>query len=221
MSDKHLVDVVALVNQHQPALVAKDRARVNDIIAQLVEHRAPMGGQWQQLAYIALGNGEVTLARKAMDILVEVSGGGPRALFDKANFLALAGHWRDADALLRELAETVPDPVTNAYSRGTAALNLGNREDARRHLEKVTQLQPQSGFGWFTLSTTVNFAKEPALAQSLIAAESVVERAPLVDHTLPSAFRCHCCSSACLNWAPVRDVVHRLFTKGRTALAWA
>ncbi len=71
MTDRDLVNVVTLVNQIAPALARNDRAALNDILGQLIARRAPMGGQLLQIAYIAAGNGELTLARKAMDLLVE------------------------------------------------------------------------------------------------------------------------------------------------------
>ena len=136
-----------------------------------------MGGQWQQMAYLAAGNGELALAREAIDLLVEASGGGPEALYTKGGLLALLGDWRAADALLRTLPEDVPDPAGNAYSRGTAALNLGKADEARRHLEQATLLQPQSGVAWLALSMSADFSREPVLADRLIAAGRGMEGA--------------------------------------------
>lgn len=171
MADQNLVSVASLVAELQPALERNDRARVNQIIGQLIALHAPMGGQWQQLAYIAAGNGELSLARQAMDELVAGLGGDAMAKFQKAATLALLGLWREADALLQTLPESVPDPVSNAYCHGTAALNLGRLDDARAHLERVTQLQPRSGLAWFSLALATDLSGEPALADRLIAAE--------------------------------------------------
>ena len=136
-----------------------------------------MGGQWQQMAYLAAGNGELALAREAIDLLVEASGGGPEALYTKGGLLALLGDWRAADALLRTLPEDVPDPAGNAYSRGTAALNLGKADEARRHLEQATLLLPQSGVAWLALSMSADLSREPVLADRLIAAARGMEGA--------------------------------------------
>jgi len=136
-----------------------------------------MGGQWQQMAYVAAGNGELTLAREAIDLLVEASGGGPEALYTKGGLLALLGDWRAADALVRTLPEDVPDPASNAYSRGMAALNLGKADEARRHLEQATLLLPQSGVAWLALSMSADLSREPVLADRLIAAARGMEGA--------------------------------------------
>jgi hypothetical protein len=178
MTDRDLATVVTLVNQLGPALQRGDREKTNHIVGQLVALRAPMGGQWQQLAYVAAGNGELTLARKAMDLLVAALGGGHAAEFQKAAFLATMGAKRDADALLRTLPETVPNPATNAYIRGISALGLGHAEEARRHLERATRMLPHSGLAWLSLAMTVDLSREPELADRLIAAGRGMTGAP-------------------------------------------
>jgi len=181
MTDPALGNGIALVGQLGPALERGDRAKVNHIIEQLVLLRAPMGGQWRQLAYIAFGYGELSLARKAMDMLVEAAGRGFAVQLQKMEFLALMEAWQDADAILRALPDTVPDPIGNAYNRGKMALNLGRPDEARRYLDQVARARPQSGFAWFSLAMTVNFAREPELAERLIAAERGMAHAPAME----------------------------------------
>ena len=180
MADK-LPAVLALLDQLQPAIQRRDRAKQVEIVRQLIERRAAMGGQWQQIALLAAGNGELSLARQAIDLLVEALGGGPTAQYQKAALLALLGDWQGADPLLQALPETLPDAAANAYSRGVAALNCGRREEAREALERATLIQPQSGRPWLALSMAVDFAREPALAERLLAAERGMEGAPLAE----------------------------------------
>jgi thioredoxin-like negative regulator of GroEL len=168
---------LVLLNQLQPALQRRDRARQVDIVRRLVELHAPMGAQWQRLFYVALGNGEIGLARQAIDLLVEAAGGGAKAQFHKVTLLTVMGAWRDADALLQILPEDVPDPATHAYMRGLAALNLGKPEEARPHLERATQLQPQNGAAWLALAMSADLSREPALADRIIAAGRIMKNA--------------------------------------------
>lgn len=181
MSDRDLAEVLALVDRLGPALERNDRVQLNEVVAGLVALRAPMGEQWQQLAMIAAGNGEMALSRKAIDLLVESLGGGPMAQYRKVTFLALMDQWRESDALLQTLPEGVPDTVSNAYSRGACALNLGRLDEARAYLEKVTRLRPQSGYAWFSLSMAANLGRAPDIADRLIAAEPGMERADLTE----------------------------------------
>jgi len=177
MSDRDMPAVLQLLEQLKPALEPLNRAKLKAIVEELVAHRAPMGGQWQVLAQVLADVGELALARAAIDLFVEVSGSTHAALYRKAAFLAHAGSWREADTLLRALPETVPDPVANAYSRGVAALNLGRRDEARRHFERVTAARPHAGSAWLGLAMATDLAREPAIVDRLAAAGHSMERA--------------------------------------------
>jgi hypothetical protein len=180
MADSELVNVVALVDQIQPALQRNDRAKVNGIVAQLIAQRAPMGDQWQQLALIAAGYGEHRMASEAIDMFVDHWGGRPSAQFKKVSVLSLLNKWDEAHALLQTIPEGVPDTASHIYRRGTAALNLGNIQEARGHFERLTRMRPQSGFTWLSLSMAVDFSQEPELAERLAAgARSMDGSAPL------------------------------------------
>jgi tetratricopeptide (TPR) repeat protein len=136
-----------------------------------------MGPQWQQLAHIAADHGELTLARQAMDLFVEASGADPLARYQLAGLLAQGGAMREAHALLCALPEDVPDPAVNAYSRGAAALALGRMEEARALLERAARLRPDLGQAWLPLSTLIDFADEPEMAELMLAVEPVIEKA--------------------------------------------
>ena len=133
--------------------------------------RASMGEQWPQLAHVAAINGELSLACEAIDLFVSASGGDPAAQYQKAVLLAQAGMVREADALLSRLPEDAPNPVASAFTRGTMALMLGRRDDARHYLERVVRMQPQSGSTWLALAQSADLACEPELADRIIAAE--------------------------------------------------
>jgi len=177
MADRDLTAVLNLVEQLQPALDRLDRAKLVEIVGQLAAQRAPMGGQWQSLARIAARLGELSLARIAIDLYVDASGGTDAARYEKATLLAETGALTAAYALLRSLPETVPDPVSNAYSRGVTAINLGRPEEARPLLDQVTRARPDIGSPWLLLAMAADLARDSELAERIIAAEPAVERA--------------------------------------------
>jgi hypothetical protein len=172
-----LTAALQIVAQIQPALARQDYARLRSAIGELVALRAPLGEQWQALAQLAADIGEIVLARAAIDLFVESAGATDAALYQKTALLARAELWREADALLQTLPESVPDPLANAYSRGIAALNLGRSDEARGRLEQVLAALPQSGTAWLALSMATDLASEPALAERLVAAERGMDRA--------------------------------------------
>ena len=133
--------------------------------------RAPMGEQWRALANLVHNHGEITLAGKAMDLFVEAQGGTALAQYEKASLLERSGALREAYKLMSALPPDLPNPTVNAYGRGTSALFLGDAKEARSQLERAVQLQPQSGAAWLSLAMTANLAKEPTVADRIIAAE--------------------------------------------------
>jgi hypothetical protein len=181
---RNLAAALALLEQLKPAFERRNRARLHDIVGQLVALRAPLGGQWQQLAQIAVEIGELRMARRAIDLFVEGADGDPAAQYRKAGLLSQVGAWDEAHALLRTLAADVPDPVSHAFSRGTSAMYLGDVAEAREQLEYATRLRPQLGSAWQALGTLVDYADEPELAERLIALEPTMERAPSIERAL-------------------------------------
>lgn len=177
MADRTLTAVLQLVEQLQPALERRDRAKQIDLIRRLVELRAPMGSQWQELARIAANQGELTLSRAAIDLFVEASDDRPAAQYRKAMLLTETGFLRDAEAELRALPEDVPSPLAGAFTRGTTLLLLGETDEARGYLERVAQNQPKSGSTWLALAQSVDLASDTALGDRIIAAERGMDAA--------------------------------------------
>jgi len=184
MADRDLVNVLTLVDRIGPALERRDRETLCDIIAKLVALRAPMGEQWEQLAYLSTEIGEFGLARKAADLFAEASGGGDAGTYRKAALLFDFGFVGEADALLRSIPDNLPDPISNAYSRAVAALNLGDAQDARHCLERVVTSRPQMGSAWLLLAQSANLVAEPALADQIVAAGAAMAGAPANERAL-------------------------------------
>lgn len=169
--------VLRLVQRLQDAVRQGDRAVTVDMMRQLVELRAPMGNQWAALAQVAAGNGETGLARAAIDLFVEAVGGDPAALLRKAGLLIFLGAWQEADAVFRALPAAYPDPASHAYNRGSAALYLGRADEARDFFEQAIRANPLAGSPWLSLSLMVDFAREPELADRILAAQRTMDGA--------------------------------------------
>lgn len=177
-TDRNAAAALALLQQLQPALQQRDRGRQVHILRELVAMGAPMGDQWQQLSQIALSHGELTLARTAIDLFVEACKGGPRARYVKAAVLEQAGDMAEAYAIMTSLPGDVPDPASNAYSLGTAALMMGQREVARGHLDRATALQPAAGNAWLSLAMAGDCATQPGIVGRIAAAGAAMDGVP-------------------------------------------
>jgi tetratricopeptide (TPR) repeat protein len=169
------VRALRLVQQFQQALRRRDRAEIVEYLRQLVALRAPMAGQWAQLARMAADLGEIGLARQAADLFVESFAGDPAALFRKVGILEYMGAYDEALALLRTLPPTVPDAFSHALARGTLTIGTGAAGEARQWLEEALRQRPQSGSAWHSLALLVDFAEEPELAARLAASERAMQ----------------------------------------------
>lgn len=162
----------------------RDRAGQVDALRQLVEIGAPMGDQWHQLAYLAAGNCEITLAKRAVEHLTGAIADSHAGRYRKASIFFDLGLSDEAVALLRGLPHDVPDPLSNAYSRGVAALNFGNTDEARGCFEQITLAWPQLGSAWLLLTQATNVADDPPLADRLFAAERWMDAAAPAERAL-------------------------------------
>ncbi len=167
-----------LSDRLQPAVERNDRGAIASALSELVRLEAHMGEQWHALAQLALRNGEILLARKAIDLFVDAQGGSARASYLKASVLEQCGDMAAADAVLRSLPDSVPDPAANAYSRGTAALFLGNKDEAISQLERATAMQPLAGHAWLSLSMAVDLAAREDTADRILAASAQAPAMP-------------------------------------------
>jgi tetratricopeptide (TPR) repeat protein len=170
--------VVALISEFEAALKRGDRSAIVDLSRQFLSHRPNLDGRWIQLAMILAVNGEVSLARQAADLHVEHCARNPHALLGKADLLAFVGAWPEMLALLREWPASLPQPPGYSYARGTAALYVGDAEEARQYLVAAIRRHPDLGIPWLSLNLLVDYSQEPELAELVIASERIMEGSP-------------------------------------------
>lgn len=164
------------------ALAAHDRAAANGAVGRLLDARAPLGAQWHKLAELMRVSGELSLALRAIDAFVAGMGRSPQALYSKVVLLTQAGRMAEAHALLATLPADVPDPAGHAYVLGNTAMSLGRADEARACLEDAVRLKPGWGPAWLTLASALPMAREPELAERLLADAPAAERQHAADH---------------------------------------
>jgi len=178
-TDRHRETVaLGLIAKFESSLQRDDRAAIVENARKLVSLRPPLAQRWLSLAFIVAHNGEVSLAREAFNLYLESFAGDSAAAFRKVDLLAQVGAWEEILALLRAWPPNQPKPASYSYTRGTAALYLGQNEEARLHLEEAIRQHPQVGTPWLSLNLLVDFRRETELAEHVIATERNMESAP-------------------------------------------
>ncbi|SOB81050.1 Sulfotransferase family protein [Sphingomonas guangdongensis] len=174
-----MTSIPAALSGLKAALATRDRSGVNRAARDLIRLRAPLGGQWRAIATVLIENGELSDARRAIDLLAAATGHSALGRFAQAEVYAQTGRLADAQSILASVPADVPDPLRHAYLCGTLALNQGDLESARSHLKRAVTVAPTSGRSWLTLAMIGPVPEEDGAA--MLALEDVMASAPLAD----------------------------------------
>jgi tetratricopeptide (TPR) repeat protein len=172
---------IALVRQFADALNKGDRAETNRIAFALIGDGAPLEAKWRSFANVLRANGEIAAANRAMDLFVAQTGNGPRQRFEQAATLAQTGNLRRAWEVMQTVPDHVPDPSGHAYILGSIAVNLGEVEEARRHLLKAIEHNPQLGQAMLSLSASGKMGRDEPLGDLILAAADRMASAPPLE----------------------------------------
>ncbi len=134
----------ALVAQVPQLLASGDRRGLARVVTQLIDMGAPLTSAWKSLSRPLLDFGELDLACRAIDRFAQIDGSAA-AQFDRAVTYVRCGRAKEAISIIEGIDRRQPDVVSNAYLRGTIALNLGQRTVARSALLDAWAAQPNSG----------------------------------------------------------------------------
>lgn len=160
-------------------IAARGRTGINDAAFQLIEQQAPLGEQWSTIAALLQYHGEHNAALSALDAWHATAAPAPRILFERAIALARAGRPVEALSLLDKLPDSFPDPLGNAYMKGTLAINVGDPEAAIRTLGRAVALDPGSGQSW--LARVMADPLEPFEVDRLRSAQLLFDTVESVD----------------------------------------
>ena len=129
-------------------MAQRDRAGINRAAMALIDQHAPLGPQWASIARLLQHNGEHDAALRALAAWRDADGPQPRIAVERAATLARAGRLAEARQCLDDMPPDFPDPVSNAYLKGTIATNMGDGQAAVRALQRAVTLNPGSGQSW-------------------------------------------------------------------------
>lgn len=139
-----------------------------------------LGAGWKPISQSLFDAGELDLSCRTMDLYAEAAG-TPEAQVDRALVYVRCSRLREARAILERVDKTVPDIASNAYLRGTMALNIGERDLAREELLRAQAARPASGQIFQTLSMLGRMTDEPQVAAVILASEARMRDAPSAE----------------------------------------
>ena len=171
-------DVTAAAKAVATTLEQGDRQGFLNAATALIRSEAPLRQGWKSLAQPLMAFGELALARQAIELYVRSMGNAPAALFDQATVLAQTGRSIEAQRALNKVGEDVPDRASNAYLRGTLALNIGDFDQAKSHLLRASMAHPLSGQIWQTLSAIGSMSVHVDVADRILAMQKPMLSAP-------------------------------------------
>ena len=144
---------VALLQNFVGALNRRSRRDANEAAFALIALKAALRDKWRLLAQVLRTNGELLAANEAMRLLVEQSGGSAAARFEQATLAAQTGRLEQAREIIQGVPSDVPDRAEHAYFLGTMALNLGEVDQAERHLLAALDSNPRLGQAMLALAS--------------------------------------------------------------------
>lgn len=172
----------------QHAFSVRNRAAINAILRQWLDHAVDVGDRWAVFAETLAVHGEWTLAVRASERHLAAAPTDLRRRFAHAVMLARAGRHRavrdQAEALVASGTGPGTDTVAFRHFAGALASGAGAFDDARHHFLAVIAARPASGQTWRELSAIHAFTRgDPLLDDLRRAVETVGQasaRAPLL-----------------------------------------
>lgn len=174
---------VALAKEVSRTLQNGDRVGFRKAVTSLMAMNVPLGKGWHSLTQPLLGYGELSLACSAIDRYV-AEDGSVQARFDQANVYARCGRSSDAVKLVERLGASVPDRASNAFLRGTLAMDMGDLAAAREHLLAALATRPQSGQVAQSLASLGPLSQDNEVAERLLAAAQTLDAAGKLDRAM-------------------------------------
>jgi tetratricopeptide (TPR) repeat protein len=148
----------------QQAFKAGRRGEAVAGISALFRQGAVLGDAWADVAQMALGMGEITLAQKASKRFSKIDRNDVMRQLRHAALLAEAGQVRAARAAMAAFEKKGVSHPSIDHFLGTVKALLGDAPGAKRNFLKVLEKWPTAGQSWFAYGALKTFtADDPDL----------------------------------------------------------
>lgn len=167
----------------QRLLAARDRLKINELLADWLGRDVAVGDHWGTFADILAQHGEWTLALRAIRRYRTTAPGDHARAFAEAVMHARAGRNTEAHICAASLLRGSPNDVRIKHFMGALASEAGRFDEALDHFLAVLAFNPRSAQTWLELSAIHRFTSDDPLLDRLrrtaVAAGPQELRAPL------------------------------------------
>lgn len=181
------MDHKALANQVLADIKNNNKKTAMSKLADLIKQQAPLENLWGGLTRIALSVGEVDLAITSADNYLKISPKDENRLLQVASIYAEAGKIQQAIALISPIKDSTQSIAIHHFL-GTVFSQVGEIDNAIKHLHITLKKNPLLGISWLTLSALITFTKNSPEFETLIAIESKMRQGNDQQNQIPYWF---------------------------------
>jgi len=163
------------------ALQANDREGANALAQEAIATKARLRDKWRAVFRVLQANGELSDADRACALFVEQSTNRDMAQFERATLAAQCGRAHDAWDLLADIPSSAPNPASNAFLKGTIAMNLGRIDEAEEHLTAAIEANPQLGQPYLALAKCRKRGADDPLGDTILQGSAALANAHPMD----------------------------------------
>ncbi len=169
---------VELANKILPYLKQGNRNKVVSIMTQLINDKADLQKTWGGIARIATSIGEVKIAAKAAELYSNVDKDNLQYQLSRAGILIELGQATEAINLIEPLLIKNPKVYSLHHFLGIAKSQLGELNDAEKHLREALKLKRNLGHTWLALTTLTMSSKNDKDIKKM---ESAIRAGKFID----------------------------------------
>jgi tetratricopeptide (TPR) repeat protein len=171
-------DVKKVLNNLLSAVKLGDSNKAHECLELLLADKPKLNASWLGVARMAMLSGEVTSAKKALEMFLP---GVQEPVTDKLQQLSMlieTGQIELAFDKAVKLAKKNPDRPEISHLLSTVALQLGKTELAIKHAEHVLERWPTSGQTWLILAYLQKVQSDSPLLKRMLDIENSVAGTP-------------------------------------------
>lgn len=181
------MDHKALANQVLADIKNNNKKNAMSKLAELIKQKVHLENLWGGLTRIALSVGEVDLAIASANNYLSVAPLDENRLLQVASIYAESGKIQQAIDLITPIKDSTQSIAIHHFL-GTVYSQVGDIEQAAKHLNITLKKNPLLGISWLTLSALITFSENSKEFETLKAIETKMRQGNDQQNQIPYWF---------------------------------